>query len=65
MTLFKSKQSATLNPGGEPQILILSKVEGTGAGYDSKLDLIVQDADTDEILDRKEIELKVELDEWF
>lgn len=65
VTLFKSKQSATLNPGGEPQILILSKVEGTGAGYDSKLDLIVQDADTDEILDRKEIELKVELDEWF
>lgn len=44
---------------------ILSNVEGAGAGYDSKLDLLVQDADTDEILDRKEIELKVELDEWF
>lgn len=64
-TIFKSKQSATLNPGGESQILLLTKVEGAHAEYDTTLDLLVYDADTDEILDRKEIELKVELDEWF
>jgi len=65
VTIFKSKQSATLNPGGESQILVLAKVEGAHAEYDTKLDLLVYDADTDEILDRKEIELKIELDEWF
>lgn len=61
--LFRSK-AATIEPGGEPCTLELSKVEGATASVGTTLELRLLDADNDEVLDRKTVALKVELDEW-
>lgn len=65
ITVFRSKQPAILTPGGESQTIVLTKVKDAHAMHNTKLELLVCDADTEEILDRKEVELKIELDEWF
>jgi len=61
--LFRSKVT-TIEPGGEPCTLELSKAEGIAATVGTALEIRLLDADNDEVLDRKSVSLKVELDEW-
>lgn len=63
--LFKSKAIATIEPGGELQTIQLEKVEGAEARVGTELELRLIDADDEEILDRRRVVLKVDLDEWF
>ncbi len=63
--LFKSRSSVTIEPGGGIVTLGLTKVEGAEAAVGATLQILVVDADDEEILDQSEVTLKVELDEWF
>lgn len=63
--LFKSKVSVAVEPGGGTVTIELSKVEGAEATVGTDVQLLVLDADDEEILDRSVATLKVELDEWF
>jgi len=63
--LFKSKTAVTIEPGGELQIPQLEKVEGAEARVGTELELRLIDADDEEVLDRRTVTLKVDLDEWF
>ncbi len=63
--IFKAKNSISLDPDGGSKTLELIKVEGAEAKMGSKLDIVLFDADDEEILDRNSVILQVELDEWF
>ncbi|MGE0827268.1 MAG: PglZ domain-containing protein [Candidatus Binatia bacterium] len=63
--LFKSKGKVTVEPGGGTVTVELEKVKGTEATVGTEVQLLVLDADDEEILDRSVATLKVELDEWF
>jgi hypothetical protein len=63
--LFKSKVPVAVEPGGGTVTVELSKVEGAEATVGTDVQLLVLDADDEEILDRSVATLKVELDEWF
>lgn len=63
--LFKSKVPVAVEPGGGTVTIELSKVEGAEASVGTDIQLLVLDADDEEILDRSVATLKVELDEWF
>jgi hypothetical protein len=62
--IFKSS-TADIEPAGETKTVELKKVDGADARIDTKLEMMLVDADDDEILDRADVTLKVELDEWF
>ncbi len=55
----------TIEPGGEKQIVQLEREPGVQASLRSKLDIVVRDADSGEVLDRCMATLMKELDEWF
>jgi hypothetical protein len=54
-----------VEPGGEKQVVPLERIPEAGAPLRSKLDVLLRDADTQEILDRCMATLLKELDEWF
>jgi hypothetical protein len=62
--IFKSSPE-NIEPAGETKTVELKRVEGADARIDSKLEMMLLDADDDEVLDRADVTLKVELDEWF
>jgi hypothetical protein len=63
--LFKSQVPMAAEPAGGTVTIELSKVEGAEATVGTDVQLLVLDADDEEILDRSVATLKVELDEWF
>jgi len=63
--IFKSKQNYLIEPGGKPIIAEIQKLEGAEAPFGANLQLLVCDSDDEEILDKSDVVLKVELDEWF
>lgn len=63
--IFKSKNPILIEPSGESKILELLKVEGAEAKTGSNLDIVLFDADDEEIIDKNSVILQVELDEWF
>ncbi|MBI4602609.1 MAG: hypothetical protein HY721_11680 [Planctomycetes bacterium] len=63
--LLRSKAAVLVEPGADSVALELSRVEGTSAHAGAALDLQAMDADNEEVLDRCEVTLKIELDEWF
>lgn len=62
--VFKSRQPATLEPGGDQATLELMAVPGASAAIKSELELLLLDADDEEILDRARVTLQIELDDW-
>lgn len=62
--LFTS-ESVAVKPGGEKQAVQLERVPNSQAPLRSKLDVVVRDADSQEILDRCMATLMKEMDEWF
>lgn len=63
--IFKSKKEYRIEPGGELTIAELYKLESATASFGTKLQILVCDVDDEEILDKADIVLKVELDEWY
>jgi len=63
--IFKSKLNYLIEPGGKPIITEIQKLEGAEAPFGAKLQVWVCDSDDEEILDKSDVILKVELDEWF
>lgn len=63
--LFRSTGEAVIQPGGEVQTLQLEKLDGAEATAGCELELLAIDADDEEIVDRRQVTLKLGLDEWF
>lgn len=63
--VFRSEQAATVRPGGENVVLKLRKIPEAKASVGQELEVRLIDVDNEEILERKTVTLKVELDEWF
>ena len=61
--LFKSG-AVTVNPKDDIRQIKLEKVTGAEGKYDQKLDLVILDADNDEILATADVTLKLDMDEW-
>lgn len=62
--LFRSTESCKIDPEGEPVTLTLEREGNEVCARGAHLQLEVRDADNDELLDRCEVELKVDLEEW-
>lgn len=62
--IFKS-DPIDIEPSGETKTVELKKVKGADARIDTKLEMMLVDDDDDEVLDRTDVALRVELDEWF
>lgn len=62
--LFRSTDVVKIEPDGAPVTVTLDRERGEACARGSRLQIEVRDADNDELLDRCEVELKVDLDEW-
>ena len=63
--LFRSTQSCKVDPDGAPVTLVtLEREGGETCPRGARLQVEVRDADNDELLDRCEVELKIDLEEW-
>jgi hypothetical protein len=62
--LFRSAQSCKVDPDGAPVTLVLEREGGETCPRGARLQVEVRDADNDELLDRCEVELKIDLEEW-
>lgn len=62
--LFRSAQSSKVDPEGAPVTLTLEREGGETCPRGTRLQVEVRDADNDELLDRCEVELKIDLEEW-
>ncbi len=63
--VFKHAEPVTVEPGGESITVELQVVDPKPKlPYGTQLDVLVRDADDEEILDREEVTLKVEINEW-
>ena len=62
--VFKSKQPASLEPGGEVVTLELTVIPDAKATSKSELEMRLLDADDEEVLDRAKVTLLVDLDDW-
>lgn len=62
--LFHSEQSCRLEPDGVPVTLVLERESGETCSRGIRLQVEVRDADNDALLDRCEVELKIDLEEW-
>jgi hypothetical protein len=62
--LFRSAQSSKVDPEGAPVTLTLEREPGETCPRGTRLQVEVRDADNDELLDRCEVELKIDLEEW-
>ena len=63
--VFRHQEPVTIEPEGDPATISLQLVDPRPAlAYGTTLIVEVLDADDEEILDREEITLKVDIDEW-
>lgn len=62
--LFRSTESCKIDPDGAPVMLTLEREGNEACARGARLQLEVRDADNDELLDRCDVELKVDLEEW-
>jgi len=62
--LFKGKTTAQVEPAGGTVTVELRKIADAEAKAGMNLEVIVEDADNDEILERRSVTLKVELNDW-
>lgn len=62
--LFKGKATAQIEPGGAAVTIVLAKTADAEAKAGTELEIVVEDADNDEILERRPVTLKVELNDW-
>jgi hypothetical protein len=62
--LFRSAQSCKVDPDGAPVTVVLEREVGETCPRGTRLQVEVRDADNDELLDRCEVELKIDLEEW-
>jgi hypothetical protein len=62
--LFRSAQSCKVDPDGAPVTLTLEREGVETCPRGARLQVEVRDADNDELLDRCEVELKIDLEEW-
>jgi PglZ domain len=62
--IFKGKSVVKVEPGGEATTIELEKVADADATVGSELEVVVEDADNDESLDRRTVILKVQFDDW-
>lgn len=62
--LFRSPESVKVEPDGAALTLTLQRESGESCARGARLQVEVRDADNDELLDRCEVELKVDLEEW-
>ena len=62
--LFRSTQSSKVDPDGAPVSLTLERESSETCPRGARLQVEVRDADNDELLDRCEVELKIDLEEW-
>lgn len=62
--LFRSLQSCAIDPEGQPVTIVLEREVNEACPRGARLQVEVRDADNDELLDRCEVELKVDLEEW-
>jgi hypothetical protein len=62
--LFKGKATARIEPGGGSVSIELAKVAEANAKVGTELEVVVEDADNDELLERRPVTLKVELNDW-
>ncbi len=62
--LFRSAQSSKVDPDGAPVTLVLDREGHETCSRGARLQVEVRDADNDELLDRCEVELKIDLEEW-
>lgn len=64
--IFRHDDAVTIEPAGEAQTIALTLVDASSAPpFGSKILVVVQDADDEEILAREEVELRVEIDEFW
>lgn len=62
--LFRSPETVKIEPDGAPVTVTLDRERGEACARGTRLQIEVRDADNDELLDRCEIELKIDLEEW-
>jgi len=62
--LFKSRDMA-VSPKDDVKQINLEKVSGAEGRYGQKLDLVILDADNEEILATADVTLKMDMDEWL
>jgi hypothetical protein len=62
--LFHSLETVKIEPDGAPVTLTLDREPGEACARGTRLQVEVRDADNDELLDRCEVELKIDLEEW-
>ena len=62
--LFKSPQSYKVEPEGQPVTIVLEREPNEACSRGARLQVEVRDADNDELLDRCDVDLKVDLEEW-
>jgi hypothetical protein len=62
--LFKGKTTAQVEPGGADVTIELTKVSDAVAKGGTELEVVLEDADNDEILERRPVMLKVDLNDW-
>jgi hypothetical protein len=62
--LFKGKTTARIEPGGGAVSIELTKVGEVDAKVGTELEVVVEDADNDELLEHRAVTLKVELNDW-
>ena len=62
--LFKSRKQLILEPGGDTIAIDLIVNPGASVIINSELEMLLLDADDEEVLDRLKVTLKVEMDDW-
>jgi hypothetical protein len=62
--LFGSRKSYKVEPDGQPVTIVLEREGNETCARGVRLQVEVRDADNDELLDRCDVELKVDLEEW-
>ncbi len=63
--IFKHREPVTVEPNGEPLFVPLEIVDPRPElAYNSPLEVLVVDADDEELLTREDITLKVEINDW-
>ncbi|WP_447972366.1 PglZ domain-containing protein [Nitrospira sp. Kam-Ns4a] len=62
--LFRSPETVKIEPDGAPVTVTLVREQAEACARGTRLQVEVRDADNDEILDRCEVELKIDLEEW-
>jgi hypothetical protein len=63
--VFRSEKAAMVRPGGENVVLKLRRISEARANVGQELELSLVDVDNEEILERRTVTLRVELDEWI